>query len=120
RHAGVDDQPVHLLRLSARTPTALDRAAERLAAHLTRTATADGTGPHLADVAHTLRVGRRELPQRLAVVAAAPAAAAAALARPARRIAAAVPRKPPRTALLFSGQGAQYAGMGAQLYRTEP
>lgn len=114
------DPPVHLLRLSARTPTALTAAAERLAAHLSRPPAASQNAPDLADVAYTLRVGRRELTQRLAVVAADPADAAAALADPARRITGAKPKTPPRLAFLFSGQGAQYPGMGAGLYRTEP
>jgi phthiocerol/phenolphthiocerol synthesis type-I polyketide synthase E len=118
--AGYDDRPVYLLRLSARTPAALAAAAERLAAHLSRPAAADGGVPRIPDVAYTLRVGRRELPRRLAVVAADPADAAAALADPARRIAAAAAGKRPRVAFLFSGQGAQYAGMAAQLYQTEP
>lgn len=118
--AGDQDDTVHLLRLSAHTPTALEASAQRLAAHLTRMGEGNGGAPHLAEVAYTLRTGRRELTHRLAVVARDLPDAAAALADPARRIAAAAARKPPRLSLLFSGQGAQYAGMGGQLYRTEP
>lgn len=114
------DRPVHLVRLSARTQTALEKSAQQLAAHLNQAPAGNGSLPHLCDVAYTLRVGRRELPQRLAVVASDPADAAAALADPGRRIVAAAPKVPPRLALLFSGQGAQYAGMGARLYRAEP
>lgn len=108
------DRP-QVLRVSARTDTALAAACERLAAHLDEHPDVD-----LADVAHTLRVGRRELPRRAAVVADGPADAAAALTD-ARRLITGVPvRRAPRVALLFSGQGAQYAGMGAALYRAEP
>ena len=53
----------HLLQLSARTDTALARRIEQLAAHLREHPELD-----LADVAYTLRVGRRELPRRAAVV----------------------------------------------------
>ena len=115
-----DGRPVHLLRLSAKTSAALEASAQRLAAHLTQAQAGQGGAPRLADVAYTLRVGRRELPHRLAVVATGLADAAAALADPARRITAVARKKPPRLALLFSGQGAQYAGMGAGLYQAEP
>jgi acyl transferase domain-containing protein len=115
-----DGRPVHLLRLSARTSTALEASAQRLASHLTEVQAGQHGTPRLADVAYTLRVGRREMPHRLAVVASDLADAAAALADPARRITAVARKKPPRLALLFSGQGAQYAGMGAGLYQAEP
>ncbi|MGW5682992.1 type I polyketide synthase [Nonomuraea sp. NPDC003754] len=105
-------RPAHLLQLSARTPTALEAAVRRLADRL------DGAEIDLADVAFTLRKGRREMTHRAAVVAADAADAVAAL-RDARRLVKGKAGKP-RVAWLFSGQGAQYAGMGAQLYRTEP
>ncbi|HUZ54891.1 MAG TPA: SDR family NAD(P)-dependent oxidoreductase [Streptosporangiaceae bacterium] len=109
-----DDRPVHLLQLSARTPKALTTAAARLAAHL------EATDLDLADVARTLRVGRAEFPERLAVTAASTADAVRALADSRRQIASTAPPQPPRVALMFPGQGAQYAGMGAQLYAAEP
>ncbi|MDG4752672.1 SDR family NAD(P)-dependent oxidoreductase [Micromonospora sp. WMMD718] len=55
----------HVLCLSARTGTALIAAASRLADFLDSTSDL----PDIADVAHTLRVGRDEMPHRLAVVA---------------------------------------------------
>ena len=108
-------RPAHLLQLSARTDTALARQREQLAGHLSAHPDLD-----LADVAHTLRVGRRELARRAAVVVNDPHDAAAALADPKRVVTGATGRHSPRVVLLFSGQGAQYAGMGAGLYRTEP
>jgi acyl transferase domain-containing protein/acyl carrier protein len=115
-----EPRPAHLLQLSARTDTALTAAAQRLSAHLSQPRESADPEPDLADVAYTLRVGRREFGRRLAVVASDPADAAAALADPRRRITSAAPSAAPRVALMFSGQGAQYAGMGAQLYRMEP
>ncbi|MCW3841258.1 SDR family NAD(P)-dependent oxidoreductase [Micromonospora yasonensis] len=117
-------RPAHLLRVSAKTPTALDAAVRRLADHLENgggggaelLGSAGGGAGLLADVAHTLRVGRQDHPHRAAVVATDPQAAVAALrdARKGHRGTADGPA--PRVAFLFSGQGSQYAGMGAELY----
>ncbi|WP_230884497.1 type I polyketide synthase [Planomonospora sp. ID82291] len=106
-------RPAHLLRLSARTPTALAAMAERLADRLAE----PGRDLDLADVAFTLAVGRREMRHRAVVVAADAADAVSALRDPRRLVRGSAGR--PRVAWLFSGQGAQYAGMGAGLYRTE-
>ncbi|MCK2217011.1 SDR family NAD(P)-dependent oxidoreductase [Actinomadura sp. ATCC 31491] len=105
-------RPAHLLLLSARTPAALDAAVAGLADHL------KGRELDLADVAFTLRAGRRRYAHRAAVVAADTADAVTALSTP-RRVTKGRAGTP-KVAWLFSGQGAQYAGMGAGLYRTEP
>ncbi|MER7444435.1 SDR family NAD(P)-dependent oxidoreductase [Micromonospora avicenniae] len=107
-----------LLHVSAQTATALESAVRRLAERLGEAADA---GPeYLADVAHTLRVGRREYPHRAAVVAVDLPGAVAALGDPRRLQRGVTDGPPPRVGFLFSGQGAQYAGMGAQLYAEEP
>jgi acyl transferase domain-containing protein len=102
-----------LLCLSARTPAALQAATQRLADHLESQPALD-----LADVAHTLRVGRREFAQRCFVVADSPAAAAAKLRDPegTKSRTRALPAVEPKVVLTFPGQGAQYVGMGRQLY----
>ncbi len=108
-------RPAELVQLSARSEAALGKAVDRLVGHL-----ADHPDLDLADVAHTLRVGRRQHAHRVAVVASDLTDAAAALRhkkRPLRGIAGATP---PQVALMFSGQGSQYAGMGAELYAQEP
>jgi len=104
-----------LLILSARTAVALDTATARLADHLER-------HPELAlrDVAHTLRLGRRQMEARRAVVARNRADAVAALRSPERLLTAQVPQDDVRVAFLFPGQGAQHAGMAAGLYESEP
>ncbi|MEV4245063.1 SDR family NAD(P)-dependent oxidoreductase [Streptosporangium canum] len=113
--APLPPRPAHLLQVSAKTATALDAAMDRLAGHLTANEDLD-----LADVAHTLRVGRMEYPHRAAVVATDRADAAGALRDRKRRRKGESGATPPAVAFLFSGQGAQHAGMGAELYRTEP
>ncbi|WP_214318585.1 type I polyketide synthase [Nonomuraea sediminis] len=109
------ERPAHLLKLSARTESALAAARERLAAHLAAHPETD-----LADVAFTLRVGRRELKHRATVVATSPTDAVAALSDQKRTVAGAKPKRAPQVAFLFSGQGSQYGGMAAQLYENEP
>ncbi|RKN05087.1 type I polyketide synthase [Streptomyces radicis] len=72
--ARADEAPrPEVLVWSARSEAAADRATADLAAHLAATDDA------LADIAHTLRTGRRELPHRRMLVADSPRAAADAL-----------------------------------------
>ncbi|PTL83578.1 type I polyketide synthase [Vitiosangium sp. GDMCC 1.1324] len=109
-------RPHQLLLLSARTESALRAAEGRLAEHLR-----EDSGGALADVAHTLRVGRRAMSFRTAVVACSPGEAVALLDG---RVPGAPSRggkvSQPRTvAFLLPGQGSQFAGMGAALLETE-
>jgi amino acid adenylation domain-containing protein len=106
-----------LLALSARTPAALERAAERLRAHL-----AARPEQPLADVAWTLQAGRRAFPHRRAVVCRSHEEAIAALApgEAGRAAAGTAPSPAPEVAFLFPGQGAQHVGMARETYREEP
>jgi acyl transferase domain-containing protein len=110
-------RPWKLLPLSARTATALDAAAANAARYLRANQEAD-----LADVAYTYQVGRRGFSHRRAVVAAGSAEAADLLeSLPSNRIASGVYETRERpVCFLFSGQGAQYSGMGKELYLAEP
>ena len=82
RGAAAAARGAQLLLLSAKTAAALEAATDRLAEHLETHADLD-----LADVAHTLRVGRRAFAHRRAVVCASREEAVAALrARDAERV----------------------------------
>ncbi|MFL5539223.1 MAG: aminotransferase class III-fold pyridoxal phosphate-dependent enzyme, partial [Longimicrobiaceae bacterium] len=107
-------RPFQLLILSARTPTALSRAAENLAAFLEREA------PPLADAAFTLQVGRREMEHRLAVVCRDAAEGAARLREAAAGSAPRVSRTDRPVAFLFPGLGMHHVDMGRGLYDAEP
>jgi phthiocerol/phenolphthiocerol synthesis type-I polyketide synthase E len=103
-----------LLVLSARSETALDDATARLASYLTR-----HPDRALADVAYTLQVGRRAFRCRRSLVVTRDRAAAVAALRSAPE-AVTAPEQPPPVVFMFPGQGSQYPGMGADLYRSEP
>ncbi|MGH3432457.1 MAG: SDR family NAD(P)-dependent oxidoreductase, partial [Thermocrispum sp.] len=111
--ASPEPQP-RLLQLSARTDTALADRVQQLADHL-----AEHRELNLADVAYTLRAGRREMPRRAAVVATGIEDAAEALRDAKRLVTGVAGKQSPWVAFMFSGQGAQYGGMGAGLYRAE-
>src|SRR6185369_8672364 len=107
----------HLLVLSARSEPALGRAATQLAEHLRR-------HPELsaADVAYTLAVGRKGFNVRRACVCTDLKDAAEVLASgdPGRLHDRLVREGERPVVFVFTGQGAQRTGMGAELYRRYP
>jgi acyl transferase domain-containing protein/acyl carrier protein len=112
------DRPWHVLALSARTPAALAEVASRVEHHL-------AGHPHLdaGDVCFTANTGRSHFGHRLAVAGGTLEEIRSALG--AWRSAASTDTPSPAAAagdiaFLFTGQGSQYAGMGRQLYDTQP
>ena len=107
-------RPAQLLVLSARTPSALERAAERLAGHLESRG-----GQDLGDVAFTLQAGRRALPWRRAVVCRGREDAVAALRYGGRAVAGRAAESAPGVAFLLPGAGHHLTGTGSEVYREE-
>ncbi|HEY9420051.1 MAG TPA: type I polyketide synthase, partial [Thermoanaerobaculia bacterium] len=110
-------RPWQLLLISARTPSALETATDNLARHLE-----EHPEQPLADVAFTTQVGRRAFKHRRALVCRDGEDAVAVLAaRDPHRILTLTQEDRERpVAFLFPGQGAQYPGMGRDLYDSEP
>ena len=106
-----------VLPISARSDAALDAATARLAEHLR----AKPDLP-LADVAHTLQAGRRAFGHRRVAVCRDAADAVAVLSgrEPRRLHTQARARAKIELVFSFPGAGAQHAGMGQDLYETEP
>jgi acyl transferase domain-containing protein/acyl-CoA synthetase (AMP-forming)/AMP-acid ligase II/acyl carrier protein len=108
------ERPLHLFTLSTRSEESLATLASRHALHLR-------AHPELpvADAAFTANTGRAHFNHRLAVMTAdtdtlcerLTASAGVAQGQAASR---------PRIAFLFTGQGAQYTGMGSGLFETQP
>ena len=111
------DWPFQPIVLSARSKAALDAASVRLAAHLR----AHPEQP-LADVAYTLKEGRRAFEKRRVLVAESHAQAADLLegADPRRVFTHDHLGDAPEVVFMFPGGGAQYPNMARGLYDTEP
>ncbi|HEV2964525.1 MAG TPA: amino acid adenylation domain-containing protein, partial [Candidatus Angelobacter sp.] len=109
-------RPWQLVLLSAKTPTALETAAANLEVYLQK-----NNSVSLADIAHTLQVGRAEFVHRCFVVAENVAGVSEALnSRLAKPLpSSAVSRESCRVAFLFPGQGSQFVNMGKHLYAQE-
>lgn len=114
RPAAPARRPDNVLLLSARTPAALDAATERLRLHLE-----DHPEIDVHDAAYTCQVGRRHFRQRRAIVFGDRQDLLERLARPGAQAVfdGAAERG---VTFVFPGQGNQYPGMGADLYRSEP
>jgi acyl transferase domain-containing protein len=115
--ASADAGPPHLLVLSAKSEEALDQATHRLLDYLAVDASAN-----LADVAHTLQVGRKAFAHRRCLVCDDRNDAVATLRDgTSKRILTARTgdsRRP--LVMLLPGVGDHYVGMGYDLYRSWP
>ncbi len=106
----------HLLLLSAKTPAALEQVTSQFTQHI-----ADNPIEDLADVAATLRLGRRTFAHRRFLVAQSPQQIQNAFHDGPERWMSAEQHQENRTvAFLIPGQGNLAAGIGLELYQTEP
>jgi acyl transferase domain-containing protein/thioesterase domain-containing protein/acyl carrier protein len=112
----VPKKPCQLLVLSAKTPSAVDKASQNLGTYLQQY-------PELLlqDVACTLQLGRKAFVHRRTIVAATTEEGVKLLARPepGRVAAGQAAASAPGVVFMFSGQGSQYVKMGRELYETE-
>ena len=106
-----------LILLSAKTATALETATTNLATYLN-----EHREPNLADIAHTLSMGRKAFNHRRMLVSSDIADAAKALKtlEPERVFTNGGETQTRPAVFMFSGQGSQYVNMSRELYESEP
>lgn len=107
-------KPWHLLVLSARTPTALERVTERMVLHLRA-----NPEQNVADVAFTLQTGRKPFEHRRAFVCRDARSAVESLESRAQVATGSASSGGRRVAFLLPGLGDHYVDMGRGLYENE-
>src|SRR5581483_5641472 len=112
RQSGVE-RPAHILTLSARSEKILKAVAGNFSAYL------DRTGESLADICYTANAGRAHFEHRIFFTAGSLQDLRGKLAAgpTGKRI---IEREGVKPVFLFTGQGTQYAGMGRELYQSQP
>jgi amino acid adenylation domain-containing protein len=113
QQTATDDQKPVVLPLSARNEPALTAMRANLSGYLT-----DNPSVSLTRVAKTLQTGRHAFKYRTSIVASDAVEAARLLSEEDGRFSIADETAP--LVFMFPGQGAQYVGMGASLYNSEP
>lgn len=112
-----EDRPLHLFTLSAKTEAARDELAARFAdVFADAEPENDAT---LGDICYTANTGRAQFGERLAITAATKSELRDKLINRVW-IASRAKAGGCQIAFLFTGQGSQWAGMGRELYETEP
>ena len=113
----VEHRPYQLLTISAKTEEACESGFAQLANHLQ-----EHPELRLSDAAFTTQLGRQAFPYRRVHLVEDNREAVLALGRqsPKQFASGLAPKTAPTVAFMFSGQGAQYANMGREIYRNEP
>ncbi|HET6143117.1 MAG TPA: beta-ketoacyl synthase N-terminal-like domain-containing protein [Candidatus Acidoferrales bacterium] len=112
RDRNVAERPIQLLAISARSKQALQQLTERYVNEMSR------TNADLGDICYTANSGRAHFDERAVYLGATrDEMHQALLGKPA---ASGSKNGDQEVAFLFPGQGAQYAGMGKDLYAAEP
>nr|AQW44888.1 polyketide synthase [Corallococcus coralloides] len=115
------ERAFQVLALSAKTEGALKQLAARMSEHL-----AEHPEQSLADVCYSASTQRSDFPHRLGLVVESAAQARERLLafvrgeEAARLVHGRMGDESPRVVFMFTGQGSQYAGMGRELYASEP
>ncbi|WP_414582650.1 SDR family NAD(P)-dependent oxidoreductase [Scytonema sp. PCC 10023] len=115
RRAGEQGRKYHLLVLSTKTESALEKATTNLANYFREHPDLD-----LADAAYTLLFGRRVFEHRCAIVCRNIQDAVNALVEPKRVLTSTQKAQERPVAFMFSGLGTHYVNMAFELYQTEP
>ncbi|MFT5829970.1 MAG: acyl transferase domain-containing protein/NADPH:quinone reductase-like Zn-dependent oxidoreductase, partial [Bacteroidia bacterium] len=115
RAGDAEARTVELIPISAKSPAALARLCAKYEQFLLQ------PGNDFRALAATAATGRDAYSFRATVLASNQGEAAAGLGRAAKSVdAPRIPPAAPRIAFLFTGQGSQYVGMGAELYASFP